>query len=420
MFADLDRIDIVYAREDGRRVAVQTDHRSSAELEADEPRSVVFALARVLGPMSSDAGLDAVEYVFKEMPPARLRRALEAAGCAVRIGDELVEGQTAPDEALVDSLAGEALEAVGLDALTRLGAAPTEEGLRALEQALSASRAGFGDWDAERRHTAVLELGAAAGVVLQGVAGAEWVRDTYFGAPIPFTVDAGGNRCNLFGRAHRFYAESSDDGPSVLLRSLDDGRHQDGLVLPVLRPSGFGGDVAPTSRPLLALDPVPETMPYIFLVQDRPETVAYLHHETVDDFDALLEASLENLARVPVTPSRVDGGDLPFFVLEGSFYAAAKILDRRLIAGLAETLGADALMVAVPARDVALLAPFPVEPAVAASFLDLVQAAYREQTESHRLSDLVFMATAAEGFQGLLQVQEKTSGSSAWWKKILG
>lgn len=404
MFADLDQIDIVLDDEDGKRVGIQTDHRSSAELADDEPRSLVFALARVLGPLRSEAGLGAIRYAFRFAPPARLRAALEAAGCGLEVGGRAVEAIGGPDPERVEALGGEALDMIGASALTSRGLPLTEGGLQALEAALETERAGFEAASVEQRHTLVLELGAAAGVILGNTRSGRWVQDDDFGHAIPFTLEADGQRCNVFGRAERFYAESADEGPSTLLRSLAENREYDGPILPVLRPAGFGDAQGVLGRPLVELDPMPERMPGIYLVQDRPRTVAYLAHASIEDFDVLLEASRAGLARSTAKLERVEG-DLSFFVVRGSFYAATKVIDGQTLAGLAESLGADTLMVGLPAREVALVAPLVDDAELVAAFVRLVEESFEEQNPSHRLSDLVFVATPEDGVQGILRVE---------------
>ena len=402
MFADLDRVDVVYTRGDGHKVGVQTDHRSRAALQADADRSLVFALSRVLSPLAADLDLVGMEYVFREPPPEPLRRALEAADCRVRIDDELLDVLQAPDEAVVEQLAGDALEAIGRATLARHELPVSPAGLEGLEATLTEDRDGYEDWPAERRYTALLELGAAAGVVLRAAAQGRWVRDDHFGSVFPFTLETDQARSNLFGRALRYYEESPSDGPSVLLNSVTEGP-QDGPILPILRPEGVGQGVdAPMfSRPLLPVEDV--EVPHIYLVQDRPSSVAYLPHASQEDFDALLEASLTNLARMTVPPERVEG-QLPMFVLDGHFFAASKILDRHFLAGIAETLDSEMLMVAVPGQQLALIAGIPTEVELVAGFVGLVEEAYEDVRPSHRLSRSVFIANPTDGVQGVLRV----------------
>ena len=47
MYCSLDKIDLS-ATIEGRQVAIQTDHRSTAEIEAEPQLSALFAMARTL------------------------------------------------------------------------------------------------------------------------------------------------------------------------------------------------------------------------------------------------------------------------------------------------------------------------------------------------------------------------------------
>jgi hypothetical protein len=130
--------------------------------------------------------------------------------------------------------------------------------------------------------------------------------------------------------------------------------------------------------------------------QDRPE-----------DFELLLQASLENLARLPITPERSES-EPPFFLLDGHFFAASKILDKRLLRDLAARLGCEVLMIAVPGTQTALIAPL-LEQDQIASFIQMVEEIHREHTqESYRLSELVFIATPANGIEGLVRLSTAT------------
>ena len=51
MYCSLDKIDLS-ATIEGRQVAIQTDHRSTAEIEAEPELSALFAMARVINARS--------------------------------------------------------------------------------------------------------------------------------------------------------------------------------------------------------------------------------------------------------------------------------------------------------------------------------------------------------------------------------
>lgn len=402
MYCDLDKVDIVYER-NGEQIGVQTDHRAAEDIEADLPRTLVFALCRIIQPFGSELGLSAMECAYEAMPPARLREAVEVAGARLRVGEGVVEPLAEPDDARADEIAALALEEVGRGALARRGLEATEAGLHALEAQLGLDAEYFDDWLPEQLNTAILELGAAAGEVMRAVHGGVWVRDHYFEQDIPFTVNRDGSRTNLFGRARRFFEESVDEGPSILMKTATEGP-SDGPILPVLRHRDFAGgpDAAPTGRPLVEVEGV-EGIPHIYLVQDRPESVMYLGEQPREDFDVLLEASYQNLARVPASVERLQD-DLPIYLLEGDYFATSKILDRTTLAGLAETVESERLMVAVPTTRTAVVAPMWEDPSLVASFLALVEDIHDAEGQSVQLSRHAFLATPEGGVIGLIRL----------------
>lgn len=434
MFCDLDKVDIVYTRADDAKIGVQTDHRFTEALAEDLPRTIVFTLARILRPKMASLELDEIECVYPAPPPERLREVIEVAGARLRVDDERVAPTYAPDEARMVELAAEALAVVGREALAREGMEPTEAGLIAFEQARAPDAAEFADWLPEQRYTALLELGAVAGEVIRAEHGGSWIHDTCFNHEIPFTVDREGARSNLFGRATRFYEDSVQEGPSVLVATVAEGP-SDGPILPVLRSAGYG-DKGLTSRPLVGTEGDDSLIPHIYLVQDRPQTVSFLPAQPLEDFDTLLEASYANLARLPIRPQRVRD-DLPIYVIEGSFFATSKLLDRSMLSGLAETLQVELLLVAAPSREVALIGPFDQDPGFVEAFMDLVQSAHEDARPGARLSPCVFLADAQRGVHGLVRlVEDKAEPAAApadapaaepeapaprpWWKRLFG
>src|SRR5437764_4414089 len=102
MYCSLDKIDLVV---DGQPVAMQTDHRTRAEIDADPELSALFAMARVInarahiagsgfaGPRSGAEGprgvsIDGgtVHYVAAHGVPSIVREALAATGGVLDAG----------------------------------------------------------------------------------------------------------------------------------------------------------------------------------------------------------------------------------------------------------------------------------------------------------------------------------------------
>src|SRR5262245_14645609 len=83
MYCSLDKIDLT-ARLEGRLVAIQTDHRTRAEIEAEPELSALYAMARVLNARGHLGEADAaVHYAVADEPPPVLREALRATGAVL-------------------------------------------------------------------------------------------------------------------------------------------------------------------------------------------------------------------------------------------------------------------------------------------------------------------------------------------------
>ena len=79
MYCALDKIDLA-ATVEGRRIAVQTDHRAADEINRDLALSILFALTRVINARQDIAQ---VHYIVAQ-PPPRLAQALARAGAGFR------------------------------------------------------------------------------------------------------------------------------------------------------------------------------------------------------------------------------------------------------------------------------------------------------------------------------------------------
>src|SRR5258708_32962377 len=163
VYCSIDKIDLA-ARLDGNPIAVQTDHRTRDEIEAQPELSVLFAMARVVNARSqlADDGhpTAAVHYVVADDPPALLREALSAVGGTIERADRrlTLEKLGPGSEAAVGVLADRSMVALARRAATRVGSRDLAMALRMLEDQTFANppeRA-----DEERYWTRVLELAA--------------------------------------------------------------------------------------------------------------------------------------------------------------------------------------------------------------------------------------------------------------------
>jgi hypothetical protein len=86
MYASLDRIDVeLDPRSPVGARYVQTDHRTTAEIEADLELSILFGVVRAVNPRRSGPG--PVLFQAAHRPPLALERALRAAGAALAVGE---------------------------------------------------------------------------------------------------------------------------------------------------------------------------------------------------------------------------------------------------------------------------------------------------------------------------------------------
>ena len=143
MYCSLDKIDLA-AQVEGREVALQTDHRSTDEIEAEPELSALFAMARVLNAREhlSEAGhpdpTDAVRYVVSAEPPAVLIEALRAVGATLERTEPLAlrherERLGELSKVAIGELADRSFRALARRAATRIGTRDLAIALRMLE-----------------------------------------------------------------------------------------------------------------------------------------------------------------------------------------------------------------------------------------------------------------------------------------------
>src|SRR5690349_10024470 len=107
MYCSLDKIDLA-ATVDGQQVAMQTDHRSTAEIDAEPELSTLFAMTRVLNARSHLAEEHpgaSIRYVVADEPTPLLREALTAVGATLERMDNRLEPLGEPSEDAASALA---------------------------------------------------------------------------------------------------------------------------------------------------------------------------------------------------------------------------------------------------------------------------------------------------------------------------
>jgi len=167
VYCSLDKIDLA-ATVEGRHVAMQTDHRSAAEIEAEPVLSVLYAMARVLNARShlaDDHPEASVHYVAAAEPPALLRAALCAVGATLERFDNGLEPLGAPSAAAAGAIADRQFRELALRAAARVGSRDLAIALRMLEDQTFAEPPQHDDEPAYWQR--VLELAALTGELLR-------------------------------------------------------------------------------------------------------------------------------------------------------------------------------------------------------------------------------------------------------------
>lgn len=391
MYATLDRMDVI-VEEGGLRVAVQTDHREPAEIDADFDRSAIFAISRALNPVRTGSA-DKVRFAHLHRPSAAYLALLVALGVEVEVLSEAVAPARPVDDAEVDRVARVSLERIGQALLTDLGCFPDEAGLVAAQVACRNKAFAMGDGpdeDPVGYFEALVELGAVTGLVLQTRGAYEWTRDPGYYGVVPFMMGVRGTLTNVFGKVERFFDQGERQAPEHLLRIAEESADVDASpVFFNLRPHDWAGIGRAWTRPLLERDADAEIetpLPVVALVRDMPSSVASIPADTPpDEIGALLAEAEANLGTVPVEIERVDG-DLPLLVVHGSYYAAEKILDAAFMANLAGQLRSPLVMAAIPAKGRLLLASALTDPARAVALKLLAERDYDEAPVADRLT----------------------------------
>jgi hypothetical protein len=224
MYSSLDRIDIVLGKDGQDQEYVQTDHRTTEEIEAEPELSVLFALVRILNPQRmarENSRQGTVHYQCFQPPPEFLVRAIRAAGARLTVGDRL---EPVPEEGAAPVLVEVAAEAfAGLAARTAAehGVEVNLAGLQTIEEELAG-----GDLDPEEDEiaywTAVMQLGAFAGEVIRASNGGHWeIVDT---GTLPFaletTFQGSEATVNPLGKAIKRFANGAEDCVASLVEMV--------------------------------------------------------------------------------------------------------------------------------------------------------------------------------------------------------
>lgn len=228
MYISLDCIDVTLEPKDGRERAIQTDHRSAAEIAARPALSTIIGLIRCLNPRRAYGELELFYNCLRE-PPTFLRDSIAACGARLWIGDDpAILAQSVPpaelDESAVTRLANDAMRELARELVAVSVASDPLGTLELLE--LKISESGFPEeTDVATFWTAILELGALAGAAIGTSNGGAWFHDlTGQGTlPLKYRCSFRGEMAtaNPLGKAVKFLREKGDgEEPSFLVRAL--------------------------------------------------------------------------------------------------------------------------------------------------------------------------------------------------------
>ncbi len=385
MYCSIDKIDLA-TRVDGQPIAIQTDHRSCAEIEAEPELSVLFAMARVLnarGHLAEDGHADAgVHYVTSDDVPAVLRDALAAVGATIEhVGRELERLGPASRDA-VGTIADRAFAELARRAANHVGTRDLAIALRMLEDQTFAAPPDRDDEPAYWQR--VLELAALAGELLRAryPHATGWVQTDRALVPFGFGIDAS---TIMFptNRAQRVIEDGADESLFKLLLAAEETMNEPpdvrtGRLMPSLRDRRSVELDEVVWHAVLA-DHSPADLPIIVCGIDGENTFGMIRREAIESSpDHAMEQALANLAAEKVDVDEARIGELHLVVVSGSFYAAEKVLDRALVRRLHDRLDSDLLAAAVPTRGLLIVTTARLAPAQMARFAALVATRYDE------------------------------------------
>jgi hypothetical protein len=355
VYCSIDKIDLA-AQVDGKPVAVQTDHRSCEEIEAEPEISVLFAMARILNARTHlvDAGHDgaSVHYAVDEEPPALLREAIAAVGGMLE-RNKKIESLGAANEHLASELADRSFAALAHRVKLRVGSRDVAIALRMLEDQTFANPPRRDDEPAYWQR--VLELAALAGELLRAKYPGRWIQTDRSLVPFGFQVQSGAAVMFPTNRAQRVIEDGPDESLFKLLLAAEETVHRPtdaatGRLMPSLRHRQDIELDEVVWRPLVD-DQGPLDLPVIVCGIDGESTFGMIRREALaKPVDAAFEEALLNLGDEDVQCEEIEVAGLALIMVSGNFYAAEKILDREFMQSLHRALGSDLLAASTPSR----------------------------------------------------------------------
>ena len=394
MYCSIDKIDLLSPTPGmgGKSIAIQTDHRSGEEIEAEPELSALFAMARVLNArchLAEDGHGDdaAVHYVLPDEVPSMLRDALTAVGATLdRAASDRrdLEWLGPASKDAVETIADHAFANLARRAASRVGTRDLAMALRMLEDQTFADPPERTDEPVYWQR--VLELAALAGELLRAKYphAHGWVQTDRAMVPFGFGIDAS---TVMFptNRAQRVIEDSDESLFKLLLAAEETMRDapdvKTGRLMPSLRDRRSVELDEIVWRSVLTEASAPSDLPIVVCGIDGENTFGMIRREAIETEhtpDTAMARALENLATEPVDLEEVRFGELHLVIVTGSFYAAEKILDTALIDRLHDRFDSDLLAAAVPLRGVLIVTTAQLDTSQMARFAALVATRYEE------------------------------------------
>jgi hypothetical protein len=425
VYSSLDRVDIVANGAGGSgKLFVQTDHRDASEVAGELEISVLFALTRTLMPRRMPDGKTAIiRYACIQDLHPKLAEVLASTGAAAESKGATVSLEGVRRRPPAD-LADEAFAALGKRVLAKHDLRADEEGLRLFEamttHAPPAPRHEDGSGEDIPYWTTVAELAAVTGEVLRAKYGGRWVDDPKDFADIPFMFEPARNAglLNPVGKAIKFLRHGAAESPRQLIQLVEDAGTPEGPLLFTLKPARWDGDGQACSEPLVSgMEVTGEEIPVIVYGRDQPNTFALFMKdgEREKRLPAMRAEALANLGRIDVQVERIALDRLTFWVVQGGYFAAEKVLDVAFMKSMHERMKAQMLAVAVPAKGQLLVTDAIAKPETILGFMAIARGIYEKNEGGRQLSPTVFMCA-----DGVLQGVAKATPpeKTGFFKKL--
>ncbi|HEY1099199.1 MAG TPA: hypothetical protein VGF99_09725 [Myxococcota bacterium] len=335
MYFQLGSIDIVTTD-----AAIQTDHRTTAEIEAAPELAALLAIARIVITRAHTAN---VIYACQHQPPAFFVDVVRNAGAALTWN---LDGEALPATPVSTAVLDATVDALFRGLAARLGVEQPEQALPRLIALEDATLDDAPEEDTPQWHTRALELAAIAIVGLEG----NVVVDGGYSL-LPFVLKDGDGLTNVVGKAERFIERGPTQRPSMLFSARAD-QDVEGTACVVLRAASWNVAIV-NARPLVDDAPAGLPIPWLVAAEDRPSSWSYPKRDENAD-DAAINAVIDTHLAAHIA---LELGGACSIDDDGviSTAPAELLLARGFLEALQQQIEARALITAVPSRNALLV-----------------------------------------------------------------